>query len=205
MDDKGTINVTATVSSIVCKRYANALADLAVQEKSIEKVEADMSALASLLASDAALLAMVRSPRLTHEQKNALVTEMAKSLKLTKLTTNFLNVLVKNRRLNALDGVAKAFAQEVKKRRGIVDVRVETAVALSAKQSKDLAKQVADSLKHDITLQEVVNPEIMGGMILTIGSYMIDDSVRRKLERLGAVLIGGTQQNNTVQNLKEVG
>ena len=86
---------------------------------------------------------------------------------------------------------------------GQVEVSLETAAKLSAEQLKEFETKVGTALGTSIILEEKVSPEIMGGMIVTIGSYMIDDSVRRKLERLGMALKSNANQN-TVKNLKEV-
>lgn len=196
--------MTATVSSIVCSRYANSLADLAQDSKVLDQVGSDFGALKQMLIESTDLAAFISSPRISRESQISVISEIAKKAKFNKLTENFLSVLIQNRRLNALEGIIKAFFKEVARRRGDVAVRVETAVELPAKQAKELEKKVADALGRSVTVEAIVNPEILGGMILTIGSYMIDDSVRRKLDRLGAVLISGSNQNNTVQNLKEV-
>lgn len=196
--------MTATVSSIVCSRYANSLVDLAVDSNSLEQVSADFAALQSILDESEDLAKLVTSPRISSENQMSVMSEISKKAKFSKLTANFLSVLVQNRRLNALDGIMTAFFKEVERRSGHVSVRVETAIEMPAKQGKELEKKVADALGRSVTVEAVVKPEILGGMILTIGSYMIDDSVRRKLDRLGAVLIGGSNQNNAIQNLKEV-
>lgn len=193
------------MSSIVCTRYANALLDLAQDAKSVEKVLSDFNDLEAMLAESAEFSDVVRSPRVSREQQAGVVAALSKKAKLDKLSSDFLNVLVENRRLSALGGIIKAFRAELSRRRGDVTVRVETAVEMSAKQAKDLEKKITDALGRGVAMEARVNPDILGGMVLTIGSYMIDDSVRRKLERLGAVLIGGSGKAKTVQNLKEVG
>ena len=129
--------------------------------------------------------------------------DIAAKAKLQALTKNFLSVLVENRRLNALPGVIGAYDKIVSMRSGEVAVRVETAVKMSVSQEKEFTKKLSTVIGSDISVETFVTPEILGGMIVTIGSYMVDDSVRRKLERLGATLRQSSNQN-TVQNLKEV-
>ena len=85
----------------------------------------------------------------------------------------------------------------------MVEVSLETAVKMTAAQSKEFQKKIEKALGASVSIEEKVTPEIMGGVIVTIGSYMIDDSVRRKLDRLGVALKSNANQNK-VQNLKEV-
>lgn len=202
---KGLENVTAAVSSIVCRRYANSLVDLASDAKSLDQVSADLNAIQNLLKESEDFRSLVHSPRISKSQQILVIGSVSEKANFSKLTSNFLNVLVQNRRLNALESIIPVYFKEVSRRRGDVDVRVETAVEMSSKQSKELEKRISEALQKSVSIRYIVNPHIMGGMIMTIGSYMIDDSVRRKLDRLGAVLIGGSSQNNNaVQNLKEV-
>jgi F-type H+-transporting ATPase subunit delta len=105
--------------------------------------------------------------------------------------------------MNALGGIIKAFHKDVSSRRGEITVHVETAEPLTKKQEGTFKKKVSDALGVGVLIETSVDPEILGGMIVTVGSHMIDDSVRRKLERLGATLVKGANQN-MVQDLKEV-
>ncbi len=189
------------VSSVVCSRYAGALVDLSEGAGVVEKVQADLEALLALVSESDEFAAFVNSPLVSREKQSAVIAEMAKKVKLQKLTENFLGVLVENRRLYALAPIVKQFNKIVSARAGHLDVRVETAVALSAKQLKDLQKNIEGALGRGITVEADVKPEILGGMIVTIGSYMVDDSVRRKLDRLGVAL---KNNSNTTVNLKEV-
>jgi len=119
----------------------------------------------------------------------------------TTLTTNFLKTLVANRRLNILESVLAAFQQEVSKRRGGIAVTVEAAQDLTAAQIKKLQDILKKETGADIALHTKVTPEILGGMVVTVGSHMIDDSVQRKLERLKVSLSSSANENT---NLKEV-
>ncbi|MGH1457020.1 MAG: ATP synthase F1 subunit delta [Alphaproteobacteria bacterium] len=190
------------ISSVVCSRYAGALIDLAEKDKAIEKVRKDMSDIRLMIESSNDLKDVIYSPLVSVAKQEAVVFDISSKARLQKLTKNFLGVLVANRRLSALPGIIKAFEREIAVRSGQVEVRVETASKMSAAQKKSLEKKISTTLKTEIKLTEDVTPEIMGGMVVTIGSYMIDDSVRRKLERLDVALKSNSNQNTV--NLKEV-
>ena len=190
------------ISSIVFTRYAGALVDLAEQAKSVEKVQGDLSALENMISNSSELAEVVNSPLVSQSKQAGAIDAIAAKAKFNKLTSNFLAVLVQNRRLDALSGVIKAYKKIIAQKSGQVEISLETSVKLTATQSKEFQKKIEKALGSSVSIEEKVTPEIMGGVIVTIGSYMIDDSVRRKLERLGVALKSSNQ--NTVQNLKEV-
>lgn len=190
------------ISSIVFTRYAGALVDLAEQAKSVDKVQGDLSALDNMISNSPELAEIVNSPLVSQSKQANAIDAIAAKSKFNKLTSNFLAVLVQNRRLDALSGIIKAYKRIIAKKSGLIEVSLETSVKLTAAQSKEFQKNIEKALGSSVSIEEKVTPEIMGGVIVTIGSYMIDDSVRRKLERLGVALKSSNQ--NTVQNLKEV-
>src|SRR5690606_21016882 len=110
--------------------------------------------------------------------------EIADKAKFNKLTVNFLMVLSANRRLNVLAGVIGAFRGELARRRGEIRVSVETVQEMTAAQVKSLQAGLSKAVGAEVAIDARINPAILGGMVLTVGSHMIDDSVARKLERL---------------------
>ncbi len=194
---------SSTTSSVVFSRYAGALVDLASNSKEFKKVSADIDVIDQLFADSSDFASFAASRTLSRKEQEAAVEAIAKKFKFQKLTKNFLGVLIDNRRLDALGGIATEYKAEVSRRSGEVKVRVETAAKLTAAQAKEVQKKISKAIGNDVVVDAVVTPEILGGMVVTIGSYMIDDSVRRKVERLGFALKQGSNEN-TVQNLKEV-
>lgn len=190
------------ISSVVLTRYAGALIDLAEKAKSVSKVQKDLRDIEAMIAGSPELGRVISSPLISQQKQEKVMTDIAAKAKLQKLTKNFLGVLVQNRRLNALVGVIKVYNKLVSARSGEVSVRVQTAQKLTATQEKDFQKKISSAIGSDVLVETVVAPEILGGMIVTVGSYMIDDSVRRKLERLSSALKKGSNQNTV--NLKEV-
>ncbi len=189
------------ISSIVYTRYAGALIDLAEQNKAVDKIQKNLSALENMINDSDDLAEVITSQLISKEKQAAAINALATKAKLEKLTANFLGVLVENRRLNALPGIITVFNKILAAKSGQVEVSVETAAKLTAGQVKDVKQKIEKALGTTIIVEEKVTPEIMGGVIVTIGSYMIDDSVRRKLERLGGALKSNANQNT---NLKEV-
>lgn len=175
-------------SSLICTRYAGALVDLAEKEKIVDKVQNDLTALKNALDASGELSDAISSPLVSAAEQSAVMGELSKKVKMQKLTSNFLGVLAQNRRVNALVGIIGAYEKIVAERSGLVDVCVQTASALGEAQLKSVKSKVEKALGLTVRLEEKISPEILGGMVLTIGSYMIDDSVARKIERLGMVL-----------------
>lgn len=188
-------------SNVVAARYVGALIDLAEDAKKLKDVEKDFSDLAGMVASSADLQQLIRSPLTSASAQEAAIEALAKKARFITITTNFLKVLVQNRRLNILESVLNVFREQVAKRRGEIIVTVETAQDLTAAQVKSLQTALKKETGADVALNAKVSPEILGGMILTVGSHMIDDSVRRKLDKLKVSMSGGANENT---NLKEV-
>ncbi|MGH1378688.1 MAG: F0F1 ATP synthase subunit delta [Alphaproteobacteria bacterium] len=171
-------------ASLIAARYAGALIDLAEEGKALKKVEKDVADLRSSLENSQDFQNVIASPLIGKDKQIAFVDAVAKKGKLTELTANFLRVLVQNGRLNVLAAALAAFEAEVSKRRGEVLVNVKTAQDLSAKQLKSLQDTLKKHTGTDVAVNAEVDPAIIGGMVVTIGSQMVDDSVRRKLDRL---------------------
>jgi F-type H+-transporting ATPase subunit delta len=171
-------------SGLVAGRYAAALIDLASEHKSLENVEKDLTALRAMVDGSADLRRLVENPLISRDQQQKAILALAAKAGFHALTANFLGVLAQNRRLGALPAILDAFANEVMRRRGGVNARVETAFALSPAQTKSLQEQLSKAMGSNVTLDVSVNKDLLGGMIVTVGSKQIDDSVKRKLERL---------------------
>jgi F-type H+-transporting ATPase subunit delta len=195
--------VSAKASHAVTSRYALALIELAQESNKIQQVERDLNELASMIVASSDLATVISSPSLSSDQQFKAIMAIADKAKFEGLTRNFLGVLVKNRRLGVIQGITDAFRTELSRRRGEVAVEVQTAQDMSASQFEALQRAIAKGLGRDVALKAKVEPSILGGMIVTIGSKMIDDSVARKLERLKAAM--SRQSNQNIQTVKEVG
>ncbi|MGB4056887.1 MAG: F0F1 ATP synthase subunit delta [Alphaproteobacteria bacterium] len=193
----------ARASNAVTSRYALALMELASESGKIQQIERDLSEFSAMIAASPDLSSVVRSPLFSRNRQDAAIQSVAASAKFDPLTRNFLGVLVKNRRLAAVEAIIEAVHAESSRRRGEVIAEVQTAQDMSATQKEALQRALSKSLGCDVAIKAKVEPGILGGMIVTVGSKMIDDSVARKLERLKAAM--GKQSNQNIQTVKEVG
>lgn len=182
------------VSSTAAIRYAAALLDLAQKKKSLDTVSSDLKELQNMIKGSDDLTLLIASPLFNKKQKQSAMMALAEQAGFDALTKNFLNVLIANTRLGALGQIIKAFDKEAARRRGELTVDVKVAQKLSAAQEKDLQDKISKSVGAKVTLNVKVEPGIIGGMIVTVGSQMIDDSVARKLERLKSAM---SKQANT--------
>ena len=175
---------SSSLTSGVAGRYAAALFDLADGQKAIAAVEADLKALQGMLDSSADLRRLVESPVFTKEdQTKALAAVLAKA-EVTALTAQFVGVVASNRRLFALPGMISAFAAMAADKRGELQADVTSAITLSDAQRSALVASLKEKLGSTITLNEKVDPSILGGLIVKVGSRMIDTSLKTKLNAL---------------------
>lgn len=173
------------IMATVAGRYASALFELAKDERQIEAVERDMVQLEAMLSDSADLTRMVRSPVTTADEQGKAIGAIASSAGFSGLTTNFLQLLAKSRRLFALSDMIKLFRQIAARHRGEVTAEVVTAHALNEAQQAALE----DALKgtaggRNIRIETRIDPAILGGLVVKLGSRMIDSSLRTKLNSL---------------------
>ncbi len=191
----------AKVPSTASIRYAAALMDLAQDHKSLDGIEKDLNAIQAMLSDSQDFSTLTNSPLISKSQQQKGLTAIADKAKFQELTKNFMGVLVQNGRLNILTDIISAFDSELSQRRGEITVNATLAQDMSPQQKKSLQDSISKNIGAKITLKIKIDPEILGGMILTVGSKMIDDSVARKLERLQAAM--SKQSNENPVNLKE--
>lgn len=172
-------------------RYASALVDLAMEQGVIPQIEQDVADLRAMLSASEDLQRMVTSPLVPASEQGAALSALADKAKFHALTKNFLLVLASNRRLSALDAVLKAVTDSLSARRGEVQAKVESATPLSDAQKKSIADQLAKTIGRPVAVDANVNAELIGGVVVTLGSVMIDDSIKTKLERLGRAMKHG--------------
>jgi F-type H+-transporting ATPase subunit delta len=179
----------------VATRYASVLVDMAEAVKAIDKVEKDMQELEKMIVSSEDLRTMIANPLVNRQQQEKVCAAIAKKASFQKLTGNFLSVLAKNRRLPSILSITRSFAHELASRRGEVEATVRTAYALGAEQTKNLQKELGKAMGSNVTLNVEIDKDLLGGMTVTVGSLMIDDSVRSKLERLQRAMNQNVNEN----------
>lgn len=188
MDNSG--GTSANIQASLAGRYATALFELARDGKSIDAVEKNLAGVARAIAESADLKSLTSSPSITRADAKNAIAAVSKSMKLDKLTANTLGVLAQNRRLGETVAVARAFSTLAAAHRGEVTAEVTSAHALSAAQMKALSAKLKARVGSDVAIQTKVDPSILGGLTVKIGSQMIDNSIKTRLNTLANAMKG---------------
>ncbi|MGZ3276011.1 MAG: F0F1 ATP synthase subunit delta [Caulobacteraceae bacterium] len=165
-------------------RYARALFDLALETKALDAVEADLKALKAAREESADLRRVLESPAFTAEDKGKVLTALGQKGEFNKTTQNFLGLLAANRRASALPAVIAGFERLSAAHRGVVAAEVTTAVKLTAAQAKGVKAALAQALGQEPEITTRVDPSILGGLKVKVGSRLFDASLRSKLDSL---------------------
>jgi F-type H+-transporting ATPase subunit delta len=173
-------------------RYATAVFDLALEERGLEALSADLAHLRTLLDKSADFLRLVRSPVLTREQQTAALEAILKQAHGHPLTRKLILLLTQKRRLFILADVIRAFEGLVAKHRGEIAAEVTSAHPLNDDEFAALKRTLKEKLGREPNINAHVDPALLGGMRLKIGSRMIDSSLRTKLDQLRAAMRGGS-------------
>jgi F-type H+-transporting ATPase subunit delta len=169
-------------------RYASALVDLAVESGALPQIQQDVADLRKILESSPDLQTLTRSPLVGAESQKTALAALADQAKFSGLTKNFLLVLAQNRRLPDIAAILKAIEKNFSERRGEVSAKVQSASALSPAQKKSLEESLGKTIGRPVALDATTNAELIGGVVITLGSLMIDDSIKTKLERMGRAM-----------------
>jgi len=170
--------------SNVGERYAQALFDLASEEGAVAAVEADLVSLKLALAESRDLKVLVSSPAFSADDKGKGLAAIAAKAKFHATTVKFLGLLSANGRASALPGVITGFQALSAAARGVVAAKVITATALTPAQTKGVAAALRQALGKDPEIETRVDPSILGGIKVQVGSRLFDASLRSKLDSL---------------------
>lgn len=181
---------TATTVSEAARRYAGALFELASDKGDLATIAADLNAFVDLAADSEDLTRLLDSPVFAREDKVKALTDLAAKADLSKTTTGFLGTMAENGRAAEIIAAAKAFDALYADQRGIKRAVAITAADMSADQRGRLEKALAKALGSDVELTTEVDPAIVGGIQLRIGSQLIDASTASKLERMNTAMKG---------------
>ena len=171
-------------------RYAVALFELARDRRQLDQVERDLATLTRMLEESADLRRLVLSPVITaDDQAKGLGALLAKA-GIAGLAGNFVNLIVRNRRLFALADMIKAFRALLARERGEVNADVTSAHPLTPAQMQALSDTLRTTIGKNVRINTRVDPNLLGGLVVKIGSRMIDSSLRTKLNNLKVVMRG---------------
>ena len=168
----------------VSGRYATALFELARDERSIDAVRADLDRFEAMLSESADLKRLVRSPVFSADAQSRALAAVLDKAGISGVSANFLRVLTANRRLFVVADVIRAFRALVAKFRGEATADVTVAEKLSDKNLDALKTALKSVTGKDVALNVNIDPSIIGGLVVKLGSRMIDSSLRTKLNSI---------------------
>ncbi len=179
---------TSQVISGVAERYASSLFELALEAGSLDAVGADLNRFQAMIDSSDDLKRLVLSPVFSAEDQTKAVVALSEKAGLGGLVANFLKVVAGNRRLFAVSGMIASFRQIAARHRGEVSAEVTSAHALTTEQENELKAALKSVTGKDVTIAVSIDPSILGGLIVKVGSRQIDTSLRTKLSTLKLAL-----------------
>ena len=175
---------TAGISTGIAQRYATAVFDLAKDGKAIKALESDVVALEAAMIESADLRTLLSSPLYSRDEQSAAISAIAKKMKLSDTTSNVLALLAAKRRLFVMPQLLAVLQERLAEERGEVTADVTTAKTLTKAQTEKLAKTLTAQVGKSVTIKETVDASIIGGLIVKVGSKMIDTSIASKLNAL---------------------
>ncbi len=179
-----------TVSSGIAGRYATALYELADEANSLDMVARDLGEITAMIASSDDLARLIRSPLIDRESQGQAMEAVLAEAGLGELTRRFVGVAAGNRRLFALPAMIDAYLALLAKRRGEVTAEVTSANALDDGQVEAVTAALRRAVGSKVAVDLRVDPAILGGLVVRVGSRMFDSSIRSKLEKMQLAMKG---------------
>ena len=174
----------ATGVSGLAERYAAALFDLADERHALDAIAGDLRELRAMLRDSSDLTRLMRSPVLSRDAQGKAVAALSERAGLSALTRDFLGVVARNRRLFAVPAMIEAYLKKLAARRGEVTAEVTVARPLDATRQGLLLEQLRRAVGARVAVDIRVDPGLLGGMIVKVGSRMVDASLSSRLQRL---------------------
>jgi F-type H+-transporting ATPase subunit delta len=171
-------------------RYAAALFDLAKEEGQLPRVEGDLKAFQAMLDESADLRRLIRSPVISAEDQSEALDAVLAKAGVSPLTVNFFRLIARNRRLFAVADMIRDFRALLARERGEVSADVASAHPLTAEQLSALKEALRMQIGKEVQVNTRVDPGLLGGLVVKVGSRMIDSSLRTKLNNLKVAMKG---------------
>ena len=184
------MELSAGIKASLAGRYASALFDLASEGGTVTAVESDLDKLDGALRESAELRALIKNPEVSREQIGKVLAGIGQYLGLEDLTKHFLGVLAQNRRIADLPAMIRAFHAIAAAQRGEVSAEVASAHALTDEQIATLEQKLRAREGRTVKLKTRVDPDLLGGLVVTVGSKRIDGSIRTRLNSLAQAMKG---------------
>lgn len=167
----------------IAPRYAKSLIDIGIEQSSLDQLFNDMQLIHSICKENPELVLLLKSPIVRSDKKELILKEVFFN-SLSTISTTFITLILKKKRESILDAIASSFISLYKTHHNIKIAKVTTAIPLNTAQKSKLVALLEQSEKATIELNEIVNPDIIGGMILRVEDRQIDESIKRKLANL---------------------
>jgi len=182
------VSEPASISKGIAQRYATAVFELATEAKTVKAVEADLAALHDAMTTSDDFTALITSPIYTRDQQAAAITALSKKMKLSPVMAHTLSLMAQKRRLFVLPQLVSSLRDIIAESKGEVTADVITAKSLTKTQADKLAASLKKTTGKTVTLNQTVDDNLIGGLIVKVGSKMIDTSIRSKLNSLQNVM-----------------
>jgi len=187
-EDLKRVDISAGIQASLAGRYASALFDLASENGTVTAVESDLDKIEAALGESPELATVTTNPKVSRANAQKALWGVSALLGVSELTQNFLGVLAQNRRLSQLPQVIRAFRAIAAAQRGEVTAEVTSAHALSDAQLADLKAKLTAREGRTVKLSTNVDPDLLGGLVVTIGSKRLDASIRTRLNSLSQAM-----------------
>ena len=190
MEGIGRVDISGGIQASLSGRYALALFELARDGNSLDQVAESVGGLKAALAESADFNALINNPLIRRETASRVSAALAASMGLDSLTANFLGVLSQNNRLSQLPAVIRTFETLLSNHKGETRAEITSAHPLTKTQITALQKSLKTRVGRDVAVDAKVDPSILGGLVVKIGSQMIDSSIRTRLNTLAMAMKG---------------
>ncbi|WP_170460305.1 F0F1 ATP synthase subunit delta [Ruegeria arenilitoris] len=174
----------ASISTGIAKRYATAIFEIAKENKDLAGLETGINDLSAALSESADLREVISSPLISRADQQAAITAVADKMGLHPIMRNTLALMAQKRRLFVLPQLIKVLREMLADERGEVTAEVASAKALTKTQLEKLSKTLSERVGKDVTINATVDESLIGGLVVKVGSQMIDTSIRSKLNSL---------------------
>lgn len=174
----------------IAERYAAALYELADESRVLDDVAADLTSLREMIRESDDLQTVLRSPLIDRDAKTAAISAILESAGSSDLTRRFIGVVARNSRLYVLPGMIEGFLAELSRRRGEMTAEVTSAQPLKDNQLESITATLRNALGGKVAVDAKVDPSLIGGLVVRVGSRMIDASLKTKLQRLQFAMKG---------------
>ena len=174
----------ASISSGIAERYATAIFEICKDEKSLDKLATNIADLGAAIDESAELRELISSPILSRTEQKSAIAAIADKIGLEAVMKNGLGVMADKRRLFVLPQLVSQLREMIADDKGEVTAEVASAKALTKAQSDKIAKTLKASVGKDVNIKATVDESLIGGLVVKVGSKMIDTSIKSRLNSL---------------------